>query len=281
MIDFWLVANPRFLANLALSLVVPAKQDRQYSSTSLTRPTETDPKLLDTRNRMLRALKVNQKPTLFNPEHYDKKNLEHVVREVNAAHVHFSGNCALLSTTLMYNLLNEHQCYLAAKNTYPIFEGISEYHAAEILLGQGLKPVGDARFVHELTEDEIIEHYEKTGEHVFLISLASFNRLTGATGHVLNALVYLDEQAKPRVQFMDAWRTSKPLFSIDYLKKHYNSHALCSIQYCPNKKLIQNHSSLRENHDDSNQFKASLNEVKNNNESTPPLDEIDSNPKKG
>jgi salmonella plasmid virulence protein D len=280
MTDFWLTANPAFLTKLAISLVVSDKKDRQYSSTSLTLPTEIAPKLLDTRNRMLRALKVNQKPTLFNPEHYDKNNLEHVVREVNAAHVHFSGNCALLSIILMYNLLNEHQCYLAAKNTYPILEGLSEHSAAKILLGQDLKLVGDVCFVHELTEDEIINHYEKTGEQVFLISITSFNRLTGPTGHVLNARVYLDEQAKPKVQFMDAWRTSKPLFSIDYLKKHYPSHAFCSILYCPDKKLIQNYSSLRESPDDSNQAKASLNEIKSADGNTPSIDEIDATPKK-
>ena len=243
MFDLWRDADPRLLTLLALNLVVPHKQDRKYSSVHLVLPSilETQVKRKDY-TPIIRALKLNQKPTPIQKESFDRANLTTVVSEVNASHVHISGNCALLAVSLMYNLLNVHECFLAVKNTYPIYEGVDPVVAEKVILGQSLS------FSNQCSLDDlektIVDTYNKTGEKVFSIQAYEYSiPILGEMGHCFNALVYLDEHQQPQVQFMDAWRTSSPLPSMDMLRQHYNASTRFDILYCANKALLKNHSS--------------------------------------
>lgn len=198
--------------------------------------------------RIVNALKINKKSIAFDLKNNqnDTKKLENFISDINASLFHYSGNCSLLSTVVMYNFLNTNNISLAARNTYPIMEGISQYYASEFLLGQTFTEYGGQLKTIEDLENKIIECYEKKGEQVFLISASGYKvPFVGETGHCFNAVVLLDKDQKPSVQFVDAWKTSNYLPSkYDLEHKYSGKSPSYQISFCENKELIKNFSEI-------------------------------------
>lgn len=198
--------------------------------------------------RIVNALKINKKSSAFDLKNNqsNSKKLENFISDINASLFHYSGNCALLSTIVMYNFLNTNDISLAAKNTYPIMEGISQDDASEFLLGQTLTEYGEKLKTIEDLENKIIECYEKKGEKVFSISASGYKvPFVGETGHCFNAVVLLDKDQKPTVQFVDAWKTSNYLPSkYDLEHKYSGKSPSYQISFCENKELIKNFSEI-------------------------------------
>ena len=193
--------------------------------------------------RIIDALKINTKGTSVDLKHTDisTEKLEHFIRDVNVATLHFSGNCALLSTIVMYNLLNRHNSFLAASNTYPILTGVSESVASKLLLGQDLTQYGYRCNSIDALETQILECYIATGKQVFTISATEYRvPIVGETGHDFNAVVLMDKDGNPRVQFVDAWKTSDHLPSKDNLiNKYSGENPIYEVLYCENEELIR------------------------------------------
>ena len=63
-----------------------------------------------------------------------KGGLSNLALKTNAALVHFSGNCALLSRCMLFNLRHlKDRVLLGAKNTAPFYEGVDEDAADKLL----------------------------------------------------------------------------------------------------------------------------------------------------
>lgn len=214
----------------------------QYKSFSETNFTNNN-QVLEKERRILNALQWNICPTKIQSS-YNKSNIKQVVREVNAVSFHYSGNCCLLAILVMYNFLNPYNCYLAAKNTYPIFSGIELETASHFLLKQDLKRIEKTGLPDMYcVEHYILKHYQATGECIFLITV-DYNLFPfGRMGHVFNALIYIDGNNEPAIQYIDAWKCSRPLLSYKDLNKRFPcGSGTFNIYYCENKNLINDFS---------------------------------------
>jgi plasmid virulence protein D len=72
----------------------------------------------------------------INPETLDREKLSSIASQVNAApYLHFTGNCALLSACMLYNLIRN-KVILGAGNIYPITKGLSPSSVQMLLFGE-------------------------------------------------------------------------------------------------------------------------------------------------
>ena len=191
--------------------------------------------------RAVDALRINLRPTPRNLEKYDRKNINKVVGEVNCATVHFSGNCALLSSIVMYNLLNEHDCYLASSNTYPIIKSVDMID--DLIFGQELEHTGFECTSAKQLEEELLRCYRETNERVYCISASGYKLpIVGKTGHAFNAVIFEDEKGVPFVQYVDAWKRNHTPTKDAIAKRYSGDSIVFNGFYCPNKALIRDFS---------------------------------------
>lgn len=138
-------------------------------------------------------------------------SLAKMAKRVNSSFIHISGNCTLLSRCLLYNL-KKGQPILSSKNTFPIYLGVSEITADQIVFGKGLSVVESNLVTLADVEEAVIREFETSGEKFYVISSSNYKiPLFGSCGHYFNAAVLLDEAGVPFVQFVDAWKTSEIL----------------------------------------------------------------------
>lgn len=182
--------------------------------------------------RALITLNTVRYPVLFPPQGPDKPTLAKLAAETNAAMLHCSGNCVLLSACLLHNLM-EPQHRLAVGNSYPIYEGFDSRVVEPLIFGQELESVGCCDSI-DATRETILATYQETGQRFFVLSTTGYQLpLLGECGHALNAVVILDHQGEPAVQFVDAWKTSNPTPSDEELAARYRN-AIFEIK-CLNK----------------------------------------------
>ena len=118
--DLFMFLNENTLGTLAVALMaIKAGYEIAYDKLKYSSWNETGILRIVTKEeaRILDALKENKSPTRIDLDRVSKEDLLKVASEANAALIHVSGNCALLSRTVMYNLLNTDGVALAVKNT--------------------------------------------------------------------------------------------------------------------------------------------------------------------
>lgn len=144
----------------------------------------------------------------FDPN-LSQSSLAKIAKLVNSAFFHIRGNCSLLSRCLLYNL-KKGQSILSSKNTFPIYLGVSEIVADQIIFGKGLSLVESGLATLADVEEAVLREYTLSGEKFYLISSSNYKvPLFGSCGHYFNAVVLLNEAGIPFVQFVDSWKTSE------------------------------------------------------------------------
>ena len=77
-----------------------------------------------------------------------------------------------------------------------------------------------------MVEEEILNRYDIKRESSFIISAENYIvPIIGEYGHDFNAVVICEYDKKPYVQFIDSWKTSNILPSLQEIKKHFPSSA--------------------------------------------------------
>ncbi|EDL3011589.1 SPI-2 type III secretion system effector cysteine hydrolase SpvD, partial [Salmonella enterica subsp. enterica serovar Enteritidis] len=72
-------------------------------------------------------------------------------------------------------------------------------------------------------EKEILNRYDIKRESSFIISAENYIvPIIGECGHDFNAVVICEYDKKPYVQFIDSWKTSNILPSLQEIKKHFS-----------------------------------------------------------
>lgn len=166
------------------------------------------------------AINTLKNPSKIDHSILDKNQLNKLAAEVNAAIVHYSGNCTLLSHCLLYNLVHGEQ-KLAAINSYPVTNGLDTEVVEKMLFGKNLEVLPSTNSIEGL-KTQLIDQYHKTGTRYFVLDTEGYSvPLIGESGHSLNAVILLNKQQKPFVQFVDAWKTSEHTPSEQQLSSRY------------------------------------------------------------
>ena len=191
-----------------------------------------------------KSIRAITQPTSYQLDKpFDYAGLKKSVAEVNAATVHYSGNCALLSRIVMYNFLNKDGPKISASNTYPIYEGVNYLAVSQYLFGIPLHDIEVEIDNISSLEQQILDCYERTKEQVYVIGVSGYCLPVigeAGHGHDFNAIVQLDESGKPKVYFVDAWRTSNSMLSTEWLSKQYIAPGVkFEICYCPYKNYLR------------------------------------------
>lgn len=166
---------------------------------------------------ILNAIKWKKKPFEFSPEKLDVITLERIAKYTNCATLHCSGNCCPLSMALLYNL-KVGKTELKIKNTFPPFTGCDQFATQQIIFSKALSVSGAMRNIDELSKN-LLWHFGIVGEKYFIVAV-SFKVLGKVFGHGFNAVI-LDKEEKPEVIFVDAWKTSKYIYTTAEMGKRY------------------------------------------------------------
>lgn len=152
-----------------------------------------------------------------------------MAKYVNNTHFHYSGNCALLSACLHYDI-HHRQNILSSKNTTSLTVGLSGNIVDVVIFGQKLKQSRCFHSVYEV-EEEILKRNCSNNEYLFIISAENYIvPIVGECGHDFNAVVIYEDNKASYVQFIDSWKTNNILPSTRELKKHFSSSALFYIR---------------------------------------------------
>lgn len=168
--------------------------------------------------RILSAIRwIKDHPCQFKLEELNEKKLEEIAKATNGANIHVSGNCLLLSAMFLYNL-KIGKAELAGLNTYPIYIGVHPMLTGQIILGQWLTTITALTKITKV-EAEILSNFKLTGERAFIVGI-KYTILGKHLGHSLNAVV-LGEKENARVIFVDVWKSSKHIYTLQELEKRY------------------------------------------------------------
>lgn len=155
----------------------------------------------------------------------DRPTLAALAKRVNAAFIHYSGNCAILANAMAYNLIAGREVF-CVKNTFPLHLGLNHRVTA------GFFHKWSDRVVHkqyyglmnfqEINKLLIYDH-SYTHNQIYMIYI-HYPILFGLTseGHSFNAVILKDKENNPEVVYVDPWFPSKPLFTSAELDKEYN-----------------------------------------------------------
>ncbi len=171
--------------------------------------------------RIDKGLLYRRNIRLIPSEGLTKNALNRLAQETNATFIHASGNCVLLSLSLLRNLIRENNA-LCVQNTFPIYRGISSVDAATIVFGEELTYVSAGMSNLDEVEDTILRNYYEHNERFYVLSSQGYRvPLLGECGHNLNAVVLIREDGQPYVQFVDAWKTSDTTPTKETLSRRY------------------------------------------------------------
>ena len=94
-----------------------------------------------------------------------------------------------------------------------------------------LTPLGPPSRTLEEVRDLILRHYKRTHERDYVIKAFGYQvPVLGPCGHAFNAVI-LDNAIKPVVQFVDAWKTSEVLPTLQQLQSRMHPDTQF-IVYC-------------------------------------------------
>lgn len=168
--------------------------------------------------RILSAIKWKKKPFEFKEDKLDVTKLKNIAKKTNGATFHCSGNCTLLSMALLYNL-KIGKTELKIKNTFPLHIGIDPELSKKILFSNSYTRV--ATFITNIDDlsSNILNLFNSTNERYSVI-LVHFKIARIDFGHELNAVV-LGEKENPDIAFVDAWKTSKYIYTLSEIAERY------------------------------------------------------------
>ncbi|WP_253382013.1 T3SS effector cysteine hydrolase SpvD family protein [unidentified bacterial endosymbiont] len=174
--------------------------------------------------RIKDALCIESKERTLYPQNLSRDDLKKMARYVNNTYVHYSGNCALLSACLHYNI-HHRQDMLSSKNTASPTVGLDSANVDKVIFGKELNQSYYLNSIDEV-EEEILNRYDINRESSFIIRAENYIvPIIGECGHSFNAIVICEYNKKPYIQFIDAWKTSNILPSLQEIKKHFPSSA--------------------------------------------------------
>ncbi|EHJ7499159.1 SPI-2 type III secretion system effector cysteine hydrolase SpvD, partial [Salmonella enterica] len=172
--------------------------------------------------RIKDALCIESKEGILYPQNLSRDNLKQMARYVNNTYVHYSGNCVLLSACLHYNI-HHRQDILSSKNTASPTVGLDCAIVDKIIFGHELNQSYCLNSIDEV-EKEILNRYDIKRESSFIIRAENYIvPIIGECAHDFNAVVICEYDKKPYVQFIDSWKTSNILPSLQEIKKHFPS----------------------------------------------------------
>lgn len=181
------------------------------------------------KQRIMDALEYNKRNFQFTLGELNRAILKHLAYCTNSSFVHYSGNCALLSTCLLFNLKYGSNI-LAAKNSSPFNVGLDGSASAQIIFGQDLTKSQQTFSTIAALEAEIINIFQSEGERFFKIYSEGYTvPVMGECDHALNAVV-LGSGTSINVIYVDAWKTSNYISSAQQLQKRYLNGAF-SLEY--------------------------------------------------
>ncbi len=172
------------------------------------------------KQRIMDALEYNKRNFQFTLNELNQDMLKKLAYYTNSSFIHYSGNCTLLSTCLLFNLKYGRNI-LSAKNSSPFNVALSGSTSAQIVFGQKLTKSNQSFSTVSALEAEIINVFQNEGERFFKISSTGYTvPIMGECGHCLNAVV-LGSGTSINVIYVDAWKTSNYLSSSQELQKRY------------------------------------------------------------
>jgi salmonella plasmid virulence protein D len=183
--------------------------------------------------RTIKALKTKKNPEKINRENLTSKKLSEIAKDVNGSFIHCSGNCVLLSRAMLYNL-TQGKNILSVNNTAPFYKGFDEtIDIDKVIFGKALTAVKKQIDDVEDVVTAILDEFAKSKERLYLIESEGFEISIAGTsftcGHDFNAVVLWNNNDKPYVQFVDAWKTSDFTPSEEKLAQRY-SHGNFTIK---------------------------------------------------
>jgi len=149
----------------------------------------------------------------------DKRSLAVIARRLNKKTTLPSFNCALLSRSFLYNMINEKEILTVGNPLLP-FLPVFETELKSVLSVTTLKAkIPTAKML----EEQVLICHEQTRERVFEISyLKKLPMSDHSTGHNFNAVVLFHKDKTPYVQFVDAWAKSNPTPTTEQIAKKYS-----------------------------------------------------------
>lgn len=161
---------------------------------------------VDDIRRIRQALHIEPRAQSL-PAQLSLGDLKHIADFVNFTTLHYSSNCALLSACVHYNIENG-ATLLRATNIPGPLESMDSDIVEGVIFGKLLTP---SRGLHSLEEvsHEVLRRYDVDGHKSCIVGAEKYQvPLMGETGHDFNAVVLMDPNNKPFVQYVDAWKTS-------------------------------------------------------------------------
>ncbi|EKT62223.1 T3SS effector cysteine hydrolase SpvD family protein [Providencia burhodogranariea] len=185
--------------------------------------------------RIKDALCVKRKEKKLYPQTLRKNDLEKMAKYVNKPFIHYSGNCAILSACLHYNIHYRQDIY-SVKNTKSPTVGLESTLVDRVIFGQKLK----LSYFYSIDDvkNEVLRRYNLNKEDFsFIISAENYILpVIGECAHDFNAVIIQEKNKEPCVQFIDAWKTFNKLPTFGELKSYFPPSTLFFIRaYYENK----------------------------------------------
>lgn len=172
------------------------------------------------KQRILDALQYNENSFHFNEGDLTTDILKKIAHYTNSSFTHYSGNCALLSSCLLFNFKHGRNI-LAARNCSPFYEGLDGQTARKMIFGEEIIKKYQKFSNVAALESRILRVFENEGERYFIISSEGYSApIVGEVSHSLNAVV-ISSGTSNEVVYVDAWKTSQHLYSSQDLQKRY------------------------------------------------------------
>lgn len=179
--------------------------------------------------RIKDALCVKRKEKKRYPQTLSKNDLEKMAKYVNKPFIHYSGNCAILSACLHYNIHYRQDIY-SVKNTKSPTVGLESTLVDQVIFDQKLK----LNYFYSIDDvkNEILRRYNLNKEDFsFIISAENYILpVIGECAHDFNAVVIQEKDKDPYVQFIDSWKTFNKLPTFEELKSYFPSSTLFFIR---------------------------------------------------
>lgn len=167
--------------------------------------------------RALAALKPQTNPQTIDVSRLNRDNLKALALKIHDCFVHYTGNCGVLSAAFLFNL-KAGKLLLRVDNLYPTPYGLHPLSTNKLLFSskgnyQTFEKVNSVQAL----EERLLAHYQQTKERFYRVNTSH---------HQFNAVILI-ENGKPLVQFVDLWKTSNPVPTIEEFAKNCTPHEFC------------------------------------------------------
>ncbi|MHC8353961.1 T3SS effector cysteine hydrolase SpvD family protein [Pseudomonas sp. LB3P81] len=180
--------------------------------------------------RIQQSLHLDESPKPL-PEHLSVEDLRQIARFANYTYIHYSGNCSLLSACVHYNIENNANI-LRCENTSSPHMALDSDVVDMFVFGDVLNLSCCFHSLEEV-DKEVLRRYEVNGERSCIVGAENYVvPLIGECAHDFNAVVLLDSESKPMVQYLDSWKTSNTTPSMEELKSYFPASAYFTVRSC-------------------------------------------------